>query len=245
MAYLIVFVWSYGSIAGLLPTTARLDPDYHRTLFSVSSLLFMLALAVSCLALQFALMAARNADLAMLDWLTGLPNRRGFFAAIQSRRLIDPDVKRPLSVIALDIDRFKSINDQYGHASGDRVLQVLAQILRGATRSEDLLARMGGEEFLIVLPGVDEAMACACGERIQLAVAASTPRSESGLRLDFSVSIGVAAQRPGETLAQTMLRADEALYRAKREGRNRLVVDTAHAHAHAEWPPAAERGDLA
>ena len=229
IAYLIVFVWSYGSIVGLLPTTARLSPDYHRTLFSVSSLLFMLALAVGCLALQFALLAARSADLAMLDWLTGLPNRRGFFAAVQSRGLFDPAADRALSVIALDIDRFKAINDRHGHAAGDRVLQDLAQALRSVTGPGDLLARMGGEEFLVVLPGVGEAIALACGERIRKAVLNSAPRAETGLHLSYTVSVGLAVQQPGETLAQTVLRADDALYRAKREGRDRVVLDSASA----------------
>lgn len=225
--YLVVFVWSYGSLAGLLPTTARLDSGYHRTLFSVASLLFMLSLAVSCLALQFALLAARNADLAMLDWLTGLSNRRGFLSAIHARGLYDADPDRPLSVLAIDIDLFKAINDRHGHASGDRVLQAVSAALRSATKPGDLLARMGGEEFIVVMPGVAGAVARRCGERIRAAVARSDARSETGLRLGCTVSIGVAVQRPGEALSQTMVRADEALYRAKREGRDRLVMDDA------------------
>src|SRR5690606_20749066 len=102
-----VHVWSYGSLADVLPTTARLEVGYHRSLFSVASLLFMLALAVGCLALQFALLAARNADLARMDWLTGLLNRRGFFHAAAG--LAGATRRDGASLIVIDIDHFKQI----------------------------------------------------------------------------------------------------------------------------------------
>ena len=110
-----MLVWSYVVIAELLPTSARLDIGYHRALFSVASLLFMLSLAVACLALQFALLAARNEDLAMVDWVTGLLNRRGFFRAAEHADGWRSRADGMASVIVLDIDHFKRINDQHGH----------------------------------------------------------------------------------------------------------------------------------
>src|SRR5690606_13273514 len=121
---------SYASIIEVLPTTARQSLDYHRAIFSVASLLFMLTLAVGCLSLKFATLAARNSDLAMRDWLTGLLNRRGFFSAIESVNQAAKDNRSSASLLAIDIDHFKKINDLQGHAAGDHVLQHFADMLK-------------------------------------------------------------------------------------------------------------------
>lgn len=225
LVYFAVFVWSYINIAQLLPTAPRMDLGYHRTIFSVSALLFMLSLAVACLALQFALLAARNVDLAMVDWLTGLLNRRGFFRAAGEAGLMQPGRVRPLSVIMLDIDHFKAINDRNGHAAGDRVLQTLGDCLRQLAQPQHLLARMGGEEFCLLLPDVREAEAAALAETIRVRCAdTQVPGEHAGTTLRFTLSAGVCEADPERTLDAALARADEALYAAKRGGRDRVVV---------------------
>lgn len=222
LAFLLVHLWSYGSLADVLPMTARLEVDYHRSIFSVASLLFMLSLAVGCLALQFALLAARNADLARVDWLTGLLNRRGFFhAATQLPRARD-DRGGATSLIVIDIDHFKQINDRYGHAAGDNVLQRLAALLREHARPGQLLARLGGEEFCLLAAGQDIEEAQAQAEALRAACARAGVAVEGG-NVDFTLSAGVHRLTPGQSLEQALAAADDALYRAKRGGRNRVV----------------------
>ncbi|SFN41639.1 GGDEF domain-containing protein [Dokdonella immobilis] len=226
LAYLLVVIWSYASLADVLPTSAKLDTSYHRSFFSVASLLFMLSMAVGCLALQFALLAARNADLAMVDWQTGLLNRRGFFGAANRDVRLRPEREAPAGVIALDIDHFKRINDEYGHAAGDRVLEALGKSLRELSDPGSLVARMGGEEFCIVLPAASQHEARILAERIRAHCRQTPVATEDRRRIDFTVSAGVSETRPQQSLELAIARADEALYYAKRNGRDQVVLGT-------------------
>lgn len=221
LLFLAVHLWSYGSLADVLPTTARLNLGYHRTIFSVASLLFMLSLAVGCLALQFALLAARSADLARIDWLTGLLNRRGFFHAAAQPAASD---SARATLIALDIDHFKQINDCYGHAAGDQVLQRLANLMRQHARPDQLLARLGGEEFCLLDSSQSPINARQQAETLRQACAETTVRVGTD-DVRFTISVGVHQQGPGQSLEQALARADGALYLAKRSGRNRVAVD--------------------
>lgn len=223
-AYLLIFVWSYASIADLLPTSARPQTDYHRSLFGVASLLFMLSLAVGCLALQFGLLAARSADLAMIDWMTRLLNRRGFFHALRTEPTLQTPREQALSLIALDVDNFKQINDRYGHAAGDRVLQALADQIRLLSADGVIAARMGGEEFLLILPHTDQAEACRLAERLRRRCVDLTVKGDLGQSLGFSVSIGVCQLAPTQTVESGLSLVDQALYEAKHLGRNRVAV---------------------
>ncbi|WP_018993227.1 MULTISPECIES: GGDEF domain-containing protein [unclassified Thioalkalivibrio] len=166
------------------------------------------------------------------DELTGLGNRRAF--EIQGAKWL-ADCRRqdrPLSVLAIDLDHFKRINDDYGHAVGDELLRRVADTLRTATRQSDLLVRMGGEEFLAVLPGADLACAMECAERIRTAIAsiratataddASALQSEGVVKV--TASIGVASVGRHTTLQALYQKADEALYAAKQSGRNRVLA---------------------
>ncbi|MGN6521162.1 MAG: diguanylate cyclase [Dokdonella sp.] len=224
LVYAAVLVWSYAVVANVLPTSSRLDIGYHLAIFSVASLLFMLSLAVTCLALQFALLAARNEDLAMVDWLTGLLNRRGFFRATAHTDTGRGDAERIGSVVVLDIDHFKRINDQHGHAAGDRVLQAVADRLRELAAPSDLVARMGGEEFCIAMPGSRREQALARAEAILTHCRNTTVPADDGRAIRFTLSAGVCEASPAQSLDDVLARADAAMYAAKREGRDRAMT---------------------
>lgn len=163
--------------------------------------------------------------LATTDVLTELPNRRQFIARLteefaRAQRLGN----QPCSILMLDLDRFKRINDTHGHAMGDAVLQHFSRLMRKAFRNFDMTARVGGEEFAIILPGSDLAAARTSAERLREIVAKS-PLVQDGKTIPVTVSIGAAGIDPNDSAAdQTLIRADEALYRAKENGRNQVVI---------------------
>lgn len=162
-------------------------------------------------------------DMAMTDPLTGVLNRRAFFdvAAREVGRAARHD--RPLTVIALDADHFKSINDEHGHAVGDQVLKGIAASLRGGLRDEDAIGRLGGEEFAVLLPETGEAAALRLADRLRRLVAA-TEHGGRDAPLRVTVSMGVSAPKPGEPdIACALKRADEAVYAGKAAGRNRVT----------------------
>jgi len=222
--YLVVYVLSYASIAELLPTTARQSLDYHRVVFSVSSLLYMLTLAVGCLALKFASLAAQNSDLAMRDWLTELLNRRGFFAAIEPATQTAKSNHSSISLLSIDIDYFKKINDVEGHAAGDLVLQNFAKKLMSLNNDNRLIARMGGEEFLVTLFDTSEAEALLLAENFRQQVEQMSVNVKQQKSIKFTISIGVYQVPQQENIEQALAHVDDALYAAKRKGRNQVSL---------------------
>jgi diguanylate cyclase len=162
------------------------------------------------------------------DTLTGLPNRRALDEFLRSSQTAAMETGEPLSVLLIDIDRFKKFNDNFGHGVGDQVLRLMAKALRDGLRENDLPARYGGEELIAVLPGAELAVCEAIAERIRRAVAECeiTRRSTGEILPGLTVSIGVAQFRPGESMTQFLERCDGALYLAKRTGRNRVVTET-------------------
>lgn len=164
-----------------------------------------------------------NHELATRDELTGLVNRRAMLElmALEHHRSLRSG--RPLLLAQLDIDHFKPINDQHGHATGDRALQAFAGTVRASLRDTDVLARWGGEEFVLILSDTSTEHARELLERIRQAVQALEIAHSTGT-LHMTVSIGLAQHLPGDTVAQTLERADQALYHAKTLGRNRVVV---------------------
>jgi diguanylate cyclase (GGDEF)-like protein len=160
--------------------------------------------------------------LAQEDMLTGLANRRHFSNEAASILDAAEHNGQPLSLLLLDVDHFKLINDDYGHNVGDQVLVELARRLREALPDTALPGRWGGEEFIALLHGdIDTAMTAA--ERVRLAVAGS-PFATSRGPLTVTLSGGCMEQRPGDTLSRLVGRADRALYTAKRRGRNRILA---------------------
>jgi len=163
---------------------------------------------------------------ATTDALTGLQNRRGFDLALQREWRRHQRLGHGLSVLMIDIDHFKQINDQHGHAAGDRALCLLSQMLHQQLRPYDLLGRIGGEEFCVVLPDISPEKARSTAERLCRAPLSFVP--EHGAQaVSMTVSIGLAASLGGADRGPEALlaRADRALYRAKAAGRNRVEVD--------------------
>jgi two-component system cell cycle response regulator len=168
-------------------------------------------------------------EMAVTDGLTGLYNRR--YLERQLAMLVDQATARekPLSVLVVDIDRFKSINDSFGHASGDDVLREFARRVKKAVRGIDIASRMGGEEFVIVMPDTDAQLALLVAERLRQRIGGAPFRLARGEQsITVTVSVGIASLIAGEDTPESLLRrADDAVYRAKRTGRNRVVAAAA------------------
>lgn len=166
----------------------------------------------------------RGLELSVIDQLTGLYNRRYMTNQLQQYMHRAVMGTKPLSIVMLDIDHFKPINDTHGHQAGDEVLQELADRLRHNIRPMDVACRPGGEEFLIILPETPGELACAAAERIRRSIAADVFNVLSDTRqISVTVSAGVASlQGPNDTMAELLARADSALYQAKSGGRNRV-----------------------
>ncbi len=169
-----------------------------------------------------------NTALATQDALTGLANRRRLDALLHSELERSHRLGGGFSVLMVDIDHFKRVNDRLGHSAGDAALREAAACMAGALRSVDTVGRFGGEEFLVLLPGDSLAQARACAERLREAVARLRPPALGGGAI--TVSLGVAQYRSGDDAQSLLARADAALYRAKAGGRNR-VEDQAPAEA--------------
>lgn len=174
-------------------------------------------------AAQLAVSNRRLQQAALTDSLTGFPNRRFFLERLAREWADTAGNLRPLSCIVLDIDHFKQINDTHGHDVGDRVLQRVSSAIRGGVRPEDMFARIGGDEFVVLCPDSAIGEALACAERIRRAVTAIDMASDYIL-LTLSISAGVACSEESIHDADTLIkRADQSLYRAKQTGRNRVA----------------------
>jgi two-component system cell cycle response regulator len=172
--------------------------------------------------------AQKSIEMAITDALTGLYNRR--YMESHAGALVEQATSRgkPLTVLVLDIDYFKSINDSHGHDAGDDVLREFAIRIRKSIRGIDLACRYGGEEFVVLMPETDLAVATMVAERLRRRIAGEPfPIQQGARQIEVTISIGIAALGQGDTAATVLKRADQALYRAKRDGRNRVVPDAA------------------
>jgi diguanylate cyclase (GGDEF)-like protein len=157
---------------------------------------------------------------ALVDGLTGLANRRAAAAALHAEAAQSERLETPLSIVLADLDGFKDVNDEHGHAVGDEVLRAFADVLRETVRESDVAGRWGGEEFLLLLPGADLDGAAQFAERVRSALAAR--RIPSAPELRVTASFGVAEYAGESNSEQLVAAADSALYRAKRGGKDRV-----------------------
>lgn len=163
-----------------------------------------------------------------IDPLTGAYNRRAFLKHAERELARAQRNGAPLTLLLLDLDRFKRVNDTFGHLAGDALLRLFSETVTARLRRTDLFGRYGGEEFCVLLPDTDRSGAAALAEALRRDVAAR-PLPFQGQEIAASVSIGIAACRSGEDLDAALAAADLALYRAKRNGRNQVMVEEATA----------------
>ncbi|MEC4718483.1 GGDEF domain-containing protein [Noviherbaspirillum sp. CPCC 100848] len=225
---LLLLVISYsGRVVATVVNTSELLPSSSNTLAVV--LIYFVPIAGTLLfcngllLLYFERVIADKHHLATHDELTGLLNRRALVAGGERELRLAQRMHTPITVALADIDLFKQINDTLGHEAGDRAIIEVARLLKDACRSVDLIGRYGGEEFCLVFPGTDEAVARTVAERLVQTVAAH----RFSIDRNISISIGLAsmgAAEVGQDWAQLVRRADKALYAAKQAGRNRHEV---------------------
>ncbi|MCF8467187.1 MAG: PleD family two-component system response regulator [Sneathiella sp.] len=184
----------------------------------------------------------RSMELAVTDSLTGLYNRRymlNHLEALLQRAKMD---YKPVCVLIMDIDFFKKVNDTYGHDVGDDVIKGFSDRIGTSVRGIDLACRYGGEEFVVVMPDTDLAVASTVSERLRRQIAEKPFADAKGkVELDLTCSIGVTVSREQEDCDSLLKRADEALYKAKRDGRNRVVVSSANIVSVEKYPGVAVR----
>jgi diguanylate cyclase len=170
---------------------------------------------------------SKSEERAKTDTLTDLPNRRALDEFFRKAQIAAMEQGEPIGVLLIDIDHFKTFNDNFGHGVGDQVLRLMANVLRERLRETDLPARYGGEELIAVLPGADLATCVAVAERIRRLISECriTRRSTGELLPSITVSIGVGQFQLGESMADLIDRCDRALYLAKRTGRDRVVTE--------------------
>ncbi len=156
-----------------------------------------------------------------LDPLTGLINRRVLMKRLEKEIL----AKQNFHILMFDLDKFKRINDTYGHLDGDLVLKTIAKIIKSEMRAHDIVARFGGEEFVAVLSGLDKHEAVMAAERIRNLCEKASIINKGGIQIKATTSIGVTEHKINDALEITFNRADELLYQAKNEGRNKVICD--------------------
>lgn len=179
---------------------------------------------IAAIALQRNLHEAQLYRLATQDGLTHLYNRRHFIESAEQHLIQARRYQHPVSVLMLDLDHFKQINDRYGHAAGDRVLELFSAICLRCLRASDVIGRMGGEEFAALLPDTGTGEARKVAERLRQRVEEAILQ-DGGKKIRFQVSIGIACLHAHETLDALLVRADKMLYQAKSQGRNRVCAE--------------------
>lgn len=196
------------------------------SVISICLVLFIVYMLTWRLAIKLDEAQQRLNLLASTDPLTGLNNRRHVMERLEEELQRSHRLNEPLSIISIDIDHFKSINDTYGHPCGDLVLQQLAEMLRNNVRSYDVVGRIGGEEFLIINPGTSLEDALALAERILAAVRAE-PVTDGECSVSITISAGIAVVTNEDLNVGTLLRrVDRALYKAKEQGRDCIEIAT-------------------
>ena len=206
-----------------MTTTADFFRSPTFAVMTFATVLYTITLAFLLLSLVKERGELRHKTAALVDPLTGLANRRAFLGEAEHFMVSGPKQGESLSVMVADLDRFKTVNDQFGHAVGDRVLQIFAETIMRALRATDMSGRLGGEEFAFLMPRTNAVEAQRVAERIRLQFAQAA-RKVGGNAVNATVSVGIATATAPAQLPDLIAAADGALYRAKAEGRNRVTA---------------------
>jgi diguanylate cyclase (GGDEF)-like protein len=213
-----------GAMLPWLPTGNQVFESVWLTVLSFEALLFTIAIAFILLAMAKERAEHRHKTAALVDPLTGVANRRAFLQDGQVQLKRQANDPRPTAVMLFDLDNFKSINDRFGHAVGDRVLEIFADVASSSLRHIDLFGRLGGEEFAALSRDTTRERALAVAEQIRTGFAEAT-REVDGRSVDATVSIGIVISHDAVLdLSALLAQADHALYRAKDSGRNRVEI---------------------
>jgi diguanylate cyclase (GGDEF)-like protein len=215
-----VRAWAYGMEAH---GVVRIDDSALNLVFFSIGTLSLPMLTLGAVMMTNAGIIARATYAADHDHLTGARSRRAFFELAERERARAQRTRASLSLLLFDVDHFKRINDSHGHAAGDKVLVEIVQHTRSVIRSIDSCARLGGEEFAVLLPDTGADMALRVAERLRAGLEHPQRSTPGASGIACTVSIGAATQEPGETIAAMLSRADQALYAAKAGGRNMVV----------------------
>ena len=197
------------------------DAIFHTLIFNLIGSLVITLLVLAIAWVTVSKFQRRLEDLARTDKLTGLANRQLLDHSLPQMLAQAQRRQEPLSCVLADLDGFKEINDHYGHPVGDQMISSIARLFANRTRSTDLVCRWGGDEFLFILPGCDEAQACDFAEELRHSVEHHKLKIGNDL-IGVSLSLGITAWQPGESADHLITRADHALLNAKRDGRNRV-----------------------
>lgn len=214
----------FGAMLPRSPTGNQVFESVWLTVLSFEALLFTISIAFILLAMAKERTEHRHKTAALVDPLTGIANRRAFLQDGEAQLKRQSANPRPIAVMLLDLDNFKSINDRFGHATGDHVLELFADVGNRHMRRDDLFGRLGGEEFAAMLFDTGRDRALAVAEEIRAAFAEGT-REVEGRSVVATVSIGIVISHDAVLdLSALLAQADHALYRAKDNGRNRIEV---------------------
>ncbi|HEY0158619.1 MAG TPA: diguanylate cyclase [Thermoanaerobaculia bacterium] len=240
----IVMVTGVDSDAGKLEGFAHGADDYVTKPFVIDELLARIRAGVRIVHLQKALMESNRQleELSLTDGLTGIRNRRAFDERLHEAFEHAKRYERPLSLVVLDVDLFKQINDNHGHDAGDSVLRGVAHLVTSCTRATDFVARIGGEEFAVVLPETPLFEAMQFAEKIRSRIAV-TP--VAGLHLTVSLGVANALHSRVRNTAELFHAADQALYRAKANGRNRTEMERRRVPEREPWTMVQRRVSVA
>ena len=204
--------------------TLRFDKEQAKKRNAYLSLILVSAVAFSLILLSWYLLRTRKVFKfrAQTDYLTRIANRRHSFEGGQQLLTQASLYNQPLSLLIFDIDHFKKVNDTLGHDIGDQAIQLVVEKSKQCLRKQDFLGRIGGEEFLLLLPDTELEKAAEIAERIRLAVASASV-GEASAKISLSISLGVVCLQEEQQLKALINRADKALYQAKHAGRNRVI----------------------
>ena len=209
------------ALAGSFPAMELVPLESWFGLIHFESIAFSLGTAVFVVAFVRERGEAKQRTAAETDPLTGMGTRRALLEQAEEALRRCQATDAPLSLVVFDLDRFKSVNDRFGHATGDAVLRRFGDTVRGALREDDRLGRLGGEEFALLLPGMSLGAAFVVADRVRAAFEADC-KSVEGQEIGGTVSAGVATAHPDSTVQSMLIAADEGLYEAKARGRNRV-----------------------